>query len=160
MITEYDRKKAREVVVILPYFGQTVLLQLRDIKPTIIYPDHWGFFGGEIESNEQPKQAALRELDEELNFKPKELYPLSVDYLPDLNNILSYSFFCRLDIPAEHLILSEGQDYGLFNLDEINSKNLYSAKLGKYLPVVPTTYLTFCFQKLFKCVQSAGFIDK
>jgi 8-oxo-dGTP pyrophosphatase MutT (NUDIX family) len=44
------------------------LLQLRDPKPDIFYPDHWGLFGGGIEPGESETEALLRELDEELRL--------------------------------------------------------------------------------------------
>ena len=37
-------------------------MQLRDQKPNIFYPGHWGLFGGAIEENEDPTVALKREL--------------------------------------------------------------------------------------------------
>lgn len=42
------------------------LVQLRDDKPTIFFPDHWGCFGGALEPGETHEQALIRELEEEL----------------------------------------------------------------------------------------------
>jgi len=50
-----------------------VLLQLRDNKPEIPYPNTWGTFGGQIEAGEQPEQAVIREIKEELDYQPKAL---------------------------------------------------------------------------------------
>src|SRR3546814_13246923 len=44
------------------------ILQRRDAKPSIFFPDHWGLFGGALEDGEMPEQALVRELDEELGF--------------------------------------------------------------------------------------------
>lgn len=49
------------------------LLQLRDDKPTIWYPAHWGLFGGAIEAAEDAEAALRRELDEELGFAPEQI---------------------------------------------------------------------------------------
>ena len=49
------------------------VLQLRDNKPLIETPDMWSLFGGEIEKNEDPKEAMLREIEEELCIKVKDI---------------------------------------------------------------------------------------
>jgi 8-oxo-dGTP pyrophosphatase MutT (NUDIX family) len=45
------------------------LMQLRDRRSDIWYPDHWGLFGGGVEKGEDPFAALARELDEELELK-------------------------------------------------------------------------------------------
>src|SRR5262249_49792233 len=45
------------------------LLQLRDARPDIWYPDHWGLFGGGTELGEDPMQSLARELREELELE-------------------------------------------------------------------------------------------
>ena len=47
------------------------LMQLRDEKPMIFYPGHWGLFGGGVEPGETPEEALFRELDEELALRPE-----------------------------------------------------------------------------------------
>ncbi|MFA6227462.1 MAG: NUDIX domain-containing protein [Candidatus Paceibacterota bacterium] len=45
-----------------------ILLQLRDNKSAIPYPNTWGTFGGQIEKGETPKEAIIREIKEELGY--------------------------------------------------------------------------------------------
>src|SRR6202040_721869 len=42
------------------------LLQLRDDKPEIWYPAHWGCFGGAADPGEKPADTVRREIREEL----------------------------------------------------------------------------------------------
>ena len=44
------------------------LMQLRDTRADIWYPDHWGLFGGAVDSGEEPLKALARELEEELEL--------------------------------------------------------------------------------------------
>jgi 8-oxo-dGTP pyrophosphatase MutT (NUDIX family) len=44
------------------------LMQLRDDKPGIFFPDHWGLFGGARETGEDLATTLRRELLEELGF--------------------------------------------------------------------------------------------
>lgn len=49
------------------------LMQLRDDKPGIFYPDHWGLFGGAMEAGEDGETALRRELKEELGYDTDSL---------------------------------------------------------------------------------------
>lgn len=49
------------------------LVQLRDDKAGIFYPNHWGLFGGAVESGENPIDALRRELREELDLSPSSI---------------------------------------------------------------------------------------
>jgi 8-oxo-dGTP pyrophosphatase MutT (NUDIX family) len=49
------------------------LMQLRDDKPDILLPAHWGLFGGTIDPGEEPDAAVVRELGEELELRPREV---------------------------------------------------------------------------------------
>jgi 8-oxo-dGTP pyrophosphatase MutT (NUDIX family) len=47
------------------------VLQQRDIKANIFYPDHWGCFGGAVDQGESEPDAIVRELHEELGVSLK-----------------------------------------------------------------------------------------
>ena len=151
--TENNRKDARKVVVVLPYVGETVLMQLRDIKSEIDFPGLWGFFGGSVELGEKPEDTARRELLEELNYKPASLTQLSTEYLPEAGNILSHCFCCSLTVSVSNLSIKEGRDWGLFSLEEIESNKLYSKKLQKLFPIVPTGHVQRCVKKLLSHIR-------
>jgi 8-oxo-dGTP pyrophosphatase MutT (NUDIX family) len=46
------------------------IMQLRDVSPSIFYPDHWGCFGGALGEGESALAALKRELQEELEYTP------------------------------------------------------------------------------------------
>ncbi len=48
------------------------IMQLRDVSPSIFYPDHWGCFGGAVEAGELPLDALRRELLEEIELLVEE----------------------------------------------------------------------------------------
>ena len=55
------------VALILDEAGR-YLMQLRDARPDIFFPDHWGCFGGALEPGETHEAALARELWEELRL--------------------------------------------------------------------------------------------
>jgi 8-oxo-dGTP pyrophosphatase MutT (NUDIX family) len=70
-----------------------VLLSLR--SPHKTHPMQWSLFGGMAEENEQPKEALLRELSEEMNFIPdiEKIYPFDIYQSKD-KQFRYYSFVC------------------------------------------------------------------
>lgn len=61
------------VAIAILYQQNKFLLQLRDDIPGIIYPGHWGLFGGHLEPGETPDIAVKRELLEEISYIPPTL---------------------------------------------------------------------------------------
>lgn len=71
--------KIKEIaIVLLENEEGHIALQLRDNFPHIANPDKWGIFGGSVEAGEDPKTAALREIEEELTI---HLDPLKLNFL-------------------------------------------------------------------------------
>lgn len=61
-------KPSDAVVAIIIDDAGRYLVQLRDAKPTIFFPDHWGCFGGAIEPGETDRKCLARELKEEIDL--------------------------------------------------------------------------------------------
>ena len=130
-------KKLKEAVICLIHIDySSFLFQLRDEKPDIPFPGHYGAFGGSVEGRETPKVACVRELQEELGFVPAELKffrsYVVLDYKINL-----HVFYSGLTVPISDLCLAEGMDMGLFNKTEIFSRYLFSKKFLHVVPVIP-----------------------
>jgi len=100
------------------------LMQLRDQKPDIFYPGHWGLFGGAVDSGEDLLEAISRELEEELDLKVSSPVYFA-NFVFDLSPAGIGSFSRRFyEVPlayAEYkqLKLREGADMKVFTGREI-----------------------------------------
>lgn len=56
------------VAALLQLADGRYVMQLRDSKPGIFYPGHWGCFGGAVDPGEAPLSAIRRELAEEIGL--------------------------------------------------------------------------------------------
>jgi 8-oxo-dGTP diphosphatase len=96
------------------------VLQHRDNKPGIANPGRWGSFGGQVEPYETPHDGFLREMAEELEWRPTavELFA-ALPYQRDGRDQLIYVFAAPVDVPLERLTLHEGQGMAAFPPDEL-----------------------------------------
>lgn len=115
----------RDAAVAIIYLdnGQ-YLMQLRDDKPGIFYPDHWGTFGGAIDPGEKPEQALYRELKEELNLDVSEsVFFTKMDFgFQALGIKQTYRMYFEIVIKASQLqqfTLGEGQAFDSFDIDDL-----------------------------------------
>ena len=131
------KKKWKESVICLIHVDySSYLFQLRDKKPDIHFPGHYGAFGGAIEGSETPKTACVRELEEELGFVPEDL-AFFRDYFFSENYVHVHVYHGFLTVPFSDLCLAEGMDMGLFYKKDIFNYQLYSEKFSGFFPVVP-----------------------
>jgi len=68
------RKRMASGVILLNEAGEILL-----VRPT--YKDHWSVPGGVIDQDESPRDAALREVKEEINIDLKSMHFLCLDYM-------------------------------------------------------------------------------
>ena len=111
------------------------LLQLRDDIDTIIYPGHWGLFGGHLESGESASEAVMRELQEEINWSPT--VPLEHWFSDDSGNRVAHVFRGTLSVPLDQLTLNEGQDMKLVSLSDLVGPSIWSERRQELRPVAP-----------------------
>jgi 8-oxo-dGTP pyrophosphatase MutT (NUDIX family) len=105
---------------------------LRDDIPGILYPGHWGFFGGHIESGETPEQAVVREVYEEISYSIERATEFG---RYDDECACRYVYHSPLTVSLDRLVLNEGWDFGLIDAEAIARGSAYSAKSGGFHPL-------------------------
>ena len=105
------------------------VLQLRDNNPNIIAPGWWSFFGGKIDSGENPSQAIRREIFEELSLIPEEFRFLwSTDYISQFTRLPVRGWYFMADVTEiwKNYKLSEGQAAKSFLFEEVRNLEIAS----------------------------------
>ena len=106
-----------------------VLLQQRDDRPDLRYPGYWTLFGGQVEEDESPDQAVVRELIEELGLDEQPLTPFE-QYIcparstPGVVTTTNHVYTGRLSRPFESLVLCEGQAMALMSREQAGQVEL------------------------------------
>lgn len=100
------------------------VMQLRDAIGHIFYPDHWGCFGGAIDPGEQPREALVRELREELEFEAetlREFTRLDFDWRHVGHAPTSRTYYeVRVpDAAWQRFVLHEGAEMQAFSVPEL-----------------------------------------
>lgn len=107
------RRIAVAAAVILDGQGRFLLAQRPEGKP---YPGYWEFPGGKIEPGETPRDALVRELEEELGIRASRLYPwITRDY--DYTHAAVRLHFFRVAAWSGELHGREGQAWSWQPLD-------------------------------------------
>jgi 8-oxo-dGTP pyrophosphatase MutT (NUDIX family) len=114
-------KPADAVAAIIIDDAGKYLVQLRDAKPTIFFPDHWGCFGGAAESGETELQCLARELQEEIELDigalpVRHFTTFSFDFGFAGGSVIRRTFYeVRATAAAlGNLTLREGREMGVF----------------------------------------------
>ncbi len=118
----------RSVNAILVNSKKQILLQLRDNKPEILYPNYWAFIGGSVEDGESELDGLKREVKEEINYSINNFQYLDKFCLRKYK-IICLVYVGYLNAHEEEIKLTEGQCVKFFNPTEI--KNLKMSKIIK-----------------------------
>ncbi len=124
-----------KVAIAILYYNNQFLMQLRDDIPNIVYPGHWGLFGGHLEPGETPEFAVKRELLEEIGYAPPNLVKFGC--YPD-EKAIRHVYYAPLNVELNKLILLEGWDMDFLTVDEIKQGNHYSKIAKGVHPLVST----------------------
>ena len=126
----------------------TFALQLRDGKANIFFPNHWGLFGGHLEDHEDCFAALKRELFEELKLFVESAISLgTVETQYHRINL----FLVPWSGDLSRLELCEGQEFGVFRIENIMTGYLHSNKYKKKFPITPGC--AACFNFYYKLIH-------
>jgi len=122
------------VAIAILHQNHHFLMQLRDEVPHILYPGHWGLFGGHLEPGESPEVALRRELQEEIGYCPAQ-----VQFFGEYGDerVCRYVFWADLDVPVTDLVLQEGWDLALLPVAAVSQGWFYSPKPQREKPLGP-----------------------
>jgi len=100
------------------------LFQLRDDKEGLPLRNHWALFGGGVEDGEDGREAALREIHEELDYRARNCiwFHEALYVLPRVKNrVVRKAFYLMTIEPGDvaGMTLGEGSDMKLMSLDEL-----------------------------------------
>jgi len=111
----------KKVAKVILYKKGKVLLQLRDNKSNIPFPNQWSLFGGLIEENETAKDCIIREIEEELGTKLRNLIFIGKQTRKENEKIVEDNLFSAEIIKeTSKLELHEGSKMQLFSFEELN----------------------------------------
>jgi 8-oxo-dGTP pyrophosphatase MutT (NUDIX family) len=115
------------VAAILTLDDGRYVMQLRDNRADIFFPDHWGCFGGAVEPGENEVDALRRELFEELEYVvpgPQRFTKFDFDFSP-----LGYPVVTRIYFEVrvstrdfENFVLHEGAEFRAVDGRELLSR--------------------------------------
>ena len=136
------KKNFKSVGAIIYYKGK-YLIQRRDNKKNIFFPNFWGVFGGGLKKNEDEKKAILRELKEELNInfkrpiKKLSLKISSKNFKPVRNRTF---YVCNPKYLPKKIKIYEGKDFALLSFKNLKKLDFvpwdFSALSYHYYDVV------------------------
>lgn len=113
-------------VVILMREDGAILMQHRDDKPQIAYPDYWALPGGSTEGKETPLEAAKREIFEETDYVADTAIELFTE--PQVigdRDILRHIFLMRYD-GQQQINCNEGVEMRFVDPNELEHLKVFN----------------------------------
>ncbi len=121
------------------FFGEKLLVYLRDERDGLLYSGMWDLPGGGREGNESPEACVLRELDEEFGLKLSQPGLTYKSHQMNKRGNRTYTFAAQCDkaLVSKIQFGDEGQFYKLVDarefLEENNAIPHLQEQLKKYL---------------------------
>jgi 8-oxo-dGTP diphosphatase len=115
-------KSVKGIIVVKNHY----LLQLRDNKKNIYFPNFWGIFGGRVERAESYRKALEREIKEETNLivKASRMILSTNSKMIGLKKKFNTIYYeCKI-LKKRKMILTEGQKYKFFSFNQIKKLNI------------------------------------
>jgi len=104
----------RRVSILIPYNSENEVLLQHRTKDAPHYPDYWGFFGGDIDEGETPREAVIREAKEELGLSIKEIDLFKRYEIQEIERLYErFVFLFSTQIPIERLRSQQNEGTGL-----------------------------------------------
>ncbi|MDC3288491.1 NUDIX domain-containing protein [Candidatus Pelagibacter sp.] len=116
----------KSVGAIIFYNGK-YLLQKRDNKKNIFFPNFWGVFGGSVDPKESKKKAVIRELKEEISLEmhlKKKIFSIYFNSEIFKKKRDRTYYLCTFKSKNFKIVLNEGQKYKFFKIEEIKKLNI------------------------------------
>ena len=141
----------KKVVTLIIKHKSSVILQLRDNKRNIPYPNRWGYFSGSLKKGEDPQHAAIREFNEELgNFSIRKIR-YNFCYFQSKTRVMFYVFTVIPNI--KNLVLREGSDYEFFYYNDFVKYKKKSKKLKCIFKIAEDEVVLKFYRRLLLTVK-------
>jgi 8-oxo-dGTP pyrophosphatase MutT (NUDIX family) len=136
----------KKVVTLIVLCNSSVILQLRDNKSHISYPEKWGYFSGSLNKGEDYFHAAKRECREELGINSIKEIKFQFTYYQSKTKTLFYVFTV---VPSlNKIVLKEGLDYDFFFYKDFVKGFKFSKKKKKNFKIAEDEVMLKFYNKL------------
>ncbi len=117
--------KVRKVSLII-FYDENKRILMQNRKNMMKWGEIWGFFGGEIEEDETPEQAVIRETKEELDFKLEnyEYIGKTEGKIKDLLHVIAHIYVSPIENKIKKFNQNEGCGMEFFSIKEAKQLKL------------------------------------